>query len=152
MRGVNIADRQPKQHRHEHEPGAVARGHQERPHGEVREADLHPAGRGLVRDGQTIKAECDQDRRSRPTQRVQIDDSADDGDEADHPGDRNRVTGSNRQQGPQHSGAALVLQAQCDREEPTHRRVEAVEGAQAHQAQPGPGVGRAAVPRHPTHG
>ena len=127
-------------------------GHQERPHREVREADLHPAGAGLVPGRQTIQAKCDQDRRRCPTQRVQINNSADGRGEGDDHGDRNRVTDGNRQQGPQQPGAALVLQAQSDREQPTHRRVEAMEGAEAQQAQPGPEVGRANAPPHPTHG
>src|SRR2546422_1890496 len=81
MKGMTLADRQAKYHRNEHKSGTVASGHQERPHGEGREADLHPAGAGLVSGRQAIQAKRDQDCRRCPTQRVQINNSAEGHDE-----------------------------------------------------------------------
>jgi len=61
--------------------------------GEVREADLHPAGAGLVSGRQAIQAKRDQDCRRCPTQRVQINNSAEGHDEGRWRGRQRRECG-----------------------------------------------------------
>jgi hypothetical protein len=58
-----------------------------------------------------------------------------------HRSDRQGVAQSDRGQRLQDGGATLAMQAERDREQPAHGRVQPMECAQPDQRQPGPSLG-----------
>ena len=130
---------QPDQHRHQHQPRAVRRGHQERPQHQLARPDAHadPA-RVAEAGGDLVGGEAEQRRPPQRQEQPLRDHQPEHADRDRGQSDGQRVAEGDRPQRRRHRAQPPLLQAQGDGEEPAHGRVQSVEGAQGRQRQPGP--------------
>ena len=103
----------------------------------IRNDDLH-AHSYAVANEQAIQTEGDERDRRADLQSYEVDECAQRAECSDDERDRQRVPGGDRQQRPQHGRAALALQTERHGEQPAHRRIDSVKGAQPGERQPRP--------------
>ena len=139
-RSVSLVGREPKQERQQHEAGAVARGHEEGPEGEIAEAHLHSASARMPVPRQAVEAEGEKDGRHGHLHRGQGKYPLGEAGERDDSADGRAMTDSQRRQGAPHRRAVFLLQPERDREKPAHARIDSVVGPQEKQRGPNPGI------------
>ena len=138
MPAAHGADR--RQQRDQHQPGAVGHGHQEGPGAEARQAGGHAEADPVAVAVQAHARWPSRSARSPPARRTTAGRGA-----------RRRPSPRARPRAPPGAWPSAIgtratrtarrlplVQAQRHREQPAHGRVEAVEGAQPGQGQPGP--------------
>ena len=133
------AGRQQQQHRGQHQPRAVRRGHQERPQHQVVEAGHHADAEAVaIAAREPPRAEADQAGRRRHLQHRDVHELAQQLDARNDDGDRGEVAERDRGERAEYRCPPARLQPAADREQPAHRRVDAVERAETGQGGPGP--------------
>ena len=139
-----LGDAQGCQERDQHQPGAVGHGHQEGPGAEAGQArghaEAHPVA--VAVDG-VPGGPAEQDQAAEAADHRRVEQGAEGHDREDDGEHGQGVAERDRDQGHQDHAPAAAVQAQCGGEQPAHGRVEAVEGAEPGQAQPGPEPGQA---------
>ena len=125
-----------QQHRHHHQTGAVRRGHQKRPDGQVAEAHLHTDPARVPMPHQAEDSQADQDRGDGVANGCQRQRHAEKRGSQHHAADGQRVAERNGDERSCDCAPLLLLHPQRHREEPAHPRVESVVGAEEqHQPQ-----------------
>ena len=119
------------QHRRDHQPGAVGAGHQERPPRQLAPVDAHrrPA-RVRARLHEAEDAEHDQRDARRQVQHRRVGHQPEPEHQRHDEHERELVADRDRRQGADDRAAVAVLHPERDREQPAHRGVQPVVGAE----------------------
>src|SRR5262245_2255270 len=116
----------------------MRRGHEEGPPRQISKANPHSNPARVTRAHKAKATIKNEHRGGDALQQLELQLAAEQRDQKDNRTNRKCVPESNRRESSENGAASPFLQAEAERKEPAHRRIEAMQRTQSKQDQPGP--------------